>query len=179
MKFKSIFLFILVITLFACNQNTQKQKQTQLTKSEKSSSNQADKHSSVVATSVLNVEINGMVCEMGCGSAIRKELYKTDAVKQVDFDFKMGRDVNTAKVYFDNSKLSEEEILKILTNINNNQFTLGNKEVTSISENKQVEESTTNASVPVNTAISISKNNSIFSFEMPNLIDLFLGSLLR
>jgi mercuric ion binding protein len=79
----------------------------------------------VKANSILTMKIDGMTCMMGCGASIRKELYATKAVKNVDFDFEEGRETNTAKIAFDNSKISEKKMVEIISKMNEKQFTVG------------------------------------------------------
>ena len=71
------------------------------------------------------MEIEGMTCVMGCGASIRKELYTTKAVSSVEFDFKEDRKINTAKIAFDSAKISIDEMVSIISNMNEKQFSLG------------------------------------------------------
>ena len=83
------------------------------------------KQNKVASNKLLSMEIEGMTCVMGCGASIRKELYTTKAVSSVDFDFKEGRKMNTAKIAFDSAKISIDEIVSIISNMNEKQFSLG------------------------------------------------------
>ena len=62
---------------------------------------------------------------MGCGASIRKELYATKAVSSVEFDFKEGRKTNIATIKFDTSKINLNQIVSLLSTMNENQFTIG------------------------------------------------------
>ena len=66
----------------------------------------------------IEVEIEGMTCEMGCGGSIRKELKGTGGVSRVKFDFEEGRKVQTAYIYFDETVIRPEEIKNIMTSMN-------------------------------------------------------------
>lgn len=78
----------------------------------------------VKADRLLVVELEGMVCEMGCGSSIRKELYTSNAVKEVTFDFDEEKTVDVAKVAYDRNKITADEIIAIIAGTNNGQFSV-------------------------------------------------------
>ncbi|MCR9172326.1 MAG: hypothetical protein NXI10_07550 [bacterium] len=80
----------------------------------------------VKADRLLVVDLEGMVCEMGCGGTIRKELYASNAVKEVSFDFDEERTVDVAKVAFDRNKISADKIVAIIAAANKGQFTVIN-----------------------------------------------------
>jgi mercuric ion binding protein len=79
----------------------------------------------VVSNKLVAMEIEGMTCVMGCGASIRKELYTTNAVSSVEFDFKEGRKLNTVKIAFDSAKISSDEMVSIISKMNEKQFSLG------------------------------------------------------
>lgn len=76
----------------------------------------------VEADRMLVVELEGMVCEMGCGGSIRKELYASNAVETVSFEFDENKAVDIARVAYDRNKISADEILGIITTTNDGQF---------------------------------------------------------
>lgn len=130
-------LFVSVILLFACNE-TQAPKTTQnevKTPAEK-----------VVANKMLTFEIEGMTCIMGCGGSIRKELAETNAVEKCDFDFEADRKTNVVTVSYDENKTSAKELIKIVTKMNDGQFSVGSSEEKDISVNIK----TTIKDVPAN-----------------------------
>ena len=88
-------------------------------------SHTVSKPNKVVANKLISMEIEGMTCVMGCGASIRKELYTTNAVSSVEFDFKEGRKINTAKIAFDSAKISSDEMVSIISKMNEKQFSLG------------------------------------------------------
>ncbi len=139
--------------------------------------------STVTPTKLLTMEIGGMSCEMGCGAAIRKELLATDAVERVKFDFKMGRDLNTAEISYDASKISEDKITAIVSRINDKQFTVGN---TSVKAYEKPAEETNASQVKHSTRISATdksftqlESSESFGIKTPNLIDLLVSALIR
>ncbi len=134
----------------------------------------------VVSNKKLTLDIEGMSCEMGCGGAIRKELFATNGVERVKFDFKMGRDVNTAEIFYDDSKIQNKEISKIISEINDQQFKVGNE---SVNEFKAPKEETEEKSVGTSHSKSTSsKNYSLKSsenlgFKKTNFLDLLVSTL--
>jgi len=84
----------------------------------------SEEHTTVVPTALLTLDVKGMSCEMGCGASIRKELLSTKAVDRVKFDFKMGREVNVAEVFYNDSQISAEEITQLVEHINDQQFSV-------------------------------------------------------
>jgi hypothetical protein len=76
----------------------------------------------VKADRLLVVELEGMVCEMGCGGTIRKELYTSNAVKDVSFEFDEENAVDVAKVAYDRNKITVDQIVAIIAAANEGQF---------------------------------------------------------
>lgn len=110
-------LFIgIILTLFACNSNTpiQVKKTIQPTITSK-------------ANKTIELDIEGMVCEMGCGSSIRKELKNTHAVNQCSFDFKEDRKQNKATILFDSTQISSQKIIALIEKLNDRQFNVINQ----------------------------------------------------
>lgn len=134
---------------------------------------------------LLTMEIGGMSCEMGCGGAIRKGLFASGGVERVKFDFEMGRDVNTAEISYDDTKVTEDEIEKIILELNNKQFNIGKtalsdyQEETSKPETKETSQVKKNVSPSKPTISSSTLNEDIFSVELPNIIDLLISTIKR
>lgn len=78
-----------------------------------------------VATHMAEIEVEGMTCEMGCGSEIRKALRNTGSVARVDFDFQADRKVNLAKVQFDSETIDVQEMKRVIESLNKGKFTVG------------------------------------------------------
>lgn len=169
-----------ILVLGACSENSsEKTVQKEITVVE------TEQVSNVTPTKLLSMEISGMSCEMGCGSVIRKGLLESGAVERVQFDFKMGRDVNTAKISFDDTKISEEELSKIISELNDNQFSIGSSTLSDYkAETKTTpssgSETKTKSSGTVAAQSSFSDmEQSSFEIKTPNLIDLLLSALVR
>lgn len=128
----------------------------------------------VKTNSVLTMEIEGMTCEMGCGGTIRKELKATGAVGRVKFvDFTEGQEKQTARVAFDSTKISADELIKIVSTINENQFTVGNTKLESIDRST---DATTEESSGASEKEKVEMSES--SFAIPNILDILSGFIL-
>ena len=78
--------------------------------------------SSVLATHIAVFEVEGMMCQKGCGSILRKGLYETGGVSEVDVTFEEDNPVNQIKVYFDKNKTSIEEMISVVGTMANQQY---------------------------------------------------------
>lgn len=146
MKSKISFLFIVGIVLFSC-ENTEEQTEA-------------------VSNEVARIAVEGMVCQMGCGGAIRKELYATEAVDQVDVDFNEEAPENIIAVHFDNRKITADEIIKKISEINEGQFSATLKGTESIKASDNSKKSAQNDSNKEDKSY-VDAKDSYFSF--PNL----------
>lgn len=118
-----LFISVLAFGMSACSTDPSAQQEGQAVETE-------NLHTKVNPDQVLSIEIDGMVCKMGCGGSIRKELYASEGVSECEFDFQEDRKTNTAKVFFDSDAISSEEILSIISKINDSQFTVRKLECT-------------------------------------------------
>ena len=50
---------------------------------------------------IARLEINGMMCEVGCVAKVKKELLAEEGVSNVKIDFKKGREFNCASIEYD------------------------------------------------------------------------------
>lgn len=167
---KSIFAFILGIVLItACSDAESPNTET---------TSKTEKETAVVvnANRVLTMEVTGMSCEMACGGSIREGLLETNAVARVQFEnFDMEQETNVAKVYFDDTKISIEKIVAIVSKLNNKQFTVGATSDETFSEvTSCVKESNSNSN-SISQPIAEVKSTSI---QLPNLVDLLRSVIL-
>lgn len=109
----------------------------------------------VEATHVAEIEVTGMTCEMGCGGDIRKALRHTGGVSKVDFDFESDREVNVARVYFDNITIQPEDLSKVILGLNKGQFTVGEIQTSQVPSTDKLPETK-------------SKNESVTGSQMNN-----------
>lgn len=156
--FFSFSIFSLLL-LSACNSS-----KTEQLSAEKTVSNVP-----VAANQLMVAELSGMVCEKGCGASIRKELKSTGAVAECTFDFKDGRDINSATISFDKNKISPEKITEIISTMNEKQFKVTKSSVSSLDENLVEEENTSHDGNNESSSVEMSGSR----FEMPNLLKLF------
>jgi copper chaperone CopZ len=126
---KTLLAIITLGFLYACsNQPENKVIRTEHVEKNESSSDK------VIPNRELTMEVSGMMCVMGCGSSIRKELYQTKGVSEVEFDFEEERETNVAKIKFDKNIVSIEEMVSIVNTMNENQFTVGNTTSSSLEQ---------------------------------------------
>jgi copper chaperone CopZ len=129
----------------------------------------------VNANRILTMEVKGMTCEMGCGGSIRKELKGTGGVARVEFvNFDENKKVQTAKISFDTNKITVDEMVKIVTTMNENQFTVVH------TSSEVIESKTTNTSVEEPASdeeevVKITEN----SLSLPNVFDILSGFLVQ
>jgi len=70
-------------------------------------------------------KVSGMVCKMGCGATIRKELTNLQGVSRVAVDYEEDREEQIISIFYNSSFHDEKEIYAELEKINNGQFTVG------------------------------------------------------
>ena len=90
----------------------------------------------VTPNKVLTLDVEGMSCEMNCGGSIRKELKKTGAVSRVEFVWIEEAEKQVTKVSYDDTKISDKEIVALIEKINEGQFTTHGGKIEKISETK-------------------------------------------
>lgn len=120
----------------------------------------------VQANRLLTLEVEGMTCEMGCGGSIRKELKATGGVERVEFNFIEGKKIQIAKISFDKDKISADEMVTILTSMNDKQFKVGTIRSEAIDVSVSTESVKANADAPEKIKISTS------TYTLPNLMDI-------
>ena len=108
----ALYLLFSLLFLAACNNATIDKK---VSENKPATSN--------VANTKLALNVNGMVCKMGCGGSIRKELLATNAVEKVEVDFVEDKESQLITVYYNNSLSSKEKLLKVINEMNDKQFT--------------------------------------------------------
>ena len=111
---KTIPLIFIIGLLFSC-QETKSPEKLEKTKKEQVKP--------VHANSQIDFSVEGMVCQMGCGGSMRKELKKTGGVDRVEVNFVEGEKEQFVKVTYDSLLISSKQISSILNRINDQQFT--------------------------------------------------------
>ena len=107
-----LFLFLLNL-IMSCTNNSPKIH---------SDKKQLPKQEIVMANDSVTIYIEGMVCKMGCGGSIRKELKNTGAVEKCTFDFEEDRKENSATIYFDSTKITDKILIQHIESLNDKQF---------------------------------------------------------
>ncbi|MBU3660522.1 MAG: heavy-metal-associated domain-containing protein [Flavobacteriales bacterium] len=145
---KRFFFVLFVVSLFSCSDSTSK--------------NEVKKEQVAVSNETLVTEIEGMVCSMGCGGSIRKELKSTGAVSRVEVDFDEEKEKQTVKITFDNHLISKKEIVDKIEKLNKGQFSV------SIIGSSYIESSNDDNGSSGNPKVNVSES----SFEIPSLLDI-------
>ncbi|PWH81381.1 heavy-metal-associated domain-containing protein [Brumimicrobium oceani] len=112
-----VFLSVLLSFLFACEANEKVE-------------NEFVDEKSVSPTHVATFEVEGMMCKKGCGSAIRKSLYETGGVSEVEVTFNEGNPTNEIKVLFDIKKTSTEKMIFVIGDLAESRYSARLKKVT-------------------------------------------------
>ena len=158
-----MFVFAISVALSACSNDV---------KLVKNLTNELEKESGIAeitANRILTMEVEGMVCKMGCGGSIRKGLMAANGISEVKFDFEDDRISNIAVISFDKSSITADEMIKIVTELNDGQFNVGSVSSEASFETKTIETGTAESSEESIIEVSLSH------IEMPNLLDLFSG----
>jgi copper chaperone CopZ len=145
---KRIFAFALLLSVFSCSDSTLK--------------NENKKDQIAVSNETLVTEVEGMVCSMGCGGSIRKELKSTGAVSRVEVDFDEEKEKQTVKITYDNRLISRKEIVERIEKLNKGQFSV------SVIGSAFIENSDSGKSSSEEPKVNVSET----SFEVPSLLDI-------
>lgn len=175
MKIILPFSIILVATAVSCTSDNSKTESKTVKKT-----NIIVKTNTVKADKMLTVNIDGMVCEKGCGSSIRKELLRTDAVESCEFDFQTDRKTNTVKIAFDKDKITVDKIVSILNSMNEKQFKVLDT-TTTVFESKNTSKSNSSSEeIQKESSSSTSKDeakiemsDTTIDHDAPNLLQVF------
>lgn len=106
------FIFISAL-LFSCNETSVKSIPVSVKKS---------KPVIVRSNSQVDFAVEGMVCQMGCGGSIRKELKMTNAVERVEVNFVEEQKEQIVHVSYDSTLITSSKITALLNTINDRQF---------------------------------------------------------
>ena len=115
MKVKIILVALVTIVLSACDQ-TKSSKQVLAVKQEQKSI--------VKSNAKITFDVEGMVCKMGCGGAIRKNLLHAGGVERVEVDFVEEAKSQGITVHFDSTLTNVSQLKKRIEQTNDGQFTV-------------------------------------------------------
>jgi copper chaperone CopZ len=117
MKVKIILVSLVAIVLSACDQ-TKSSKQVLTVK-------QTQEQKSVVKSNTkITFEVEGMVCKMGCGGSIRKNLLQAGGVERVQVDFVEEAKSQEITVHYDSTLTDVVQLKKRIEQTNDGQFTV-------------------------------------------------------
>ncbi len=115
MKVKIILVALVTIVLSACDQ-TKSSKQVLAVKQEQKSI--------VKSNAKITFDVEGMVCKMGCGGAIRKNLLHAGGVERVEVDFVEEAKSQAITVHYDSTLTDIVQLQKRIEQTNDGQFTV-------------------------------------------------------
>jgi copper chaperone CopZ len=121
MKVKIILVFLGTIILSSCDQ-TKSSKQVLAVKQEQKSV--------VKSNAKITFDVEGMVCKMGCGGAIRKNLLHAGGVERVQVDFVEEAKSQAITVHYDSTLTDIAQLKKRIEQTNDGQFTVLNTDKT-------------------------------------------------
>jgi copper chaperone CopZ len=110
---KTLYIIILSAIFFSCNETSQKSVPVSVKKS---------KPVIVRSNCQADFAVEGMVCQMGCGGSIGKELKLTGAVDRVEVNFVEEQKEQNVQISYDSTLITTQKIRTILNTINDNQF---------------------------------------------------------
>ena len=117
MKIKIILVSLVAIVLSACDQ-TKSSKQVLTVKQTQ------EQKSAVKSNAKITFDVEGMVCKMGCGGAIRKDLIHAGGVERVQVDFVEEAKSQAITVHYDRTLTDIVRLKKRIEQTNDGQFTV-------------------------------------------------------
>ena len=112
-----LFLSLSCFLLFACQEDKTTSKSPNI-------SEKASKNLKIQGKAKATFQVEGMVCKMGCGAAIRKDLLQSGCVVKVDVDFKEDAKEQKIIAHYDPSKIDITKMKAIIETTNEGQFTV-------------------------------------------------------
>jgi mercuric ion binding protein len=110
---KTLYFIFLSVMLFSCNETSEKSVPVSVKKS---------KPVIVHANCQADFTVEGMVCQMGCGGSIRKELKMTGAVERVEVNFIEEQKEQVVHVSYDSTLINTTKMTTLLNAMNDRQF---------------------------------------------------------
>ena len=115
MKVRIILVALVTLVLSACDQ-TKSSTQVLAVKQEQKSI--------VKSNAKITFDVEGMVCKMGCGGAIRKDLIHAGGVERVQVDFAEEAKSQAITVHYDSTLTDIVQLKKRIEQTNDGQFTV-------------------------------------------------------
>jgi PBP1b-binding outer membrane lipoprotein LpoB len=111
---------------------------------------------------IASLAIDGMACEMACGSKISGTLADLSGVKSTSIEFNGAEEENFAVVEFDANEISEKEMIAAVEALNNGHYSVKSVKVTHFTKEKKEEKKDKVGSV-----------NQSFDYDLPNFFSVF------
>ena len=126
---------------------------------------------------LVEMEIQGMTCVMGCGGDIKDALIATGGVASVEYDFEQNRQPNKAKVLIDSKIVSSEQLEAAVHALVDSESKEKRFNVISMSEEPYTaEEISIRGASGSSDQMSVQPVESSSNWiELPNILDLFTG----
>ena len=115
MKVKIILVSLVALVLNSCNQTSSSKQVLAVKKKE---------IPTVKSNTKITFEVEGMVCKMGCGGAIRKNLIHSGGVERVQVDFVEEAKSQAITVHYDSTLTDITQLKKRIEQTNDGQFTV-------------------------------------------------------
>ncbi|MEZ4938401.1 MAG: heavy-metal-associated domain-containing protein [Crocinitomicaceae bacterium] len=182
---KLIFITLSSFVLFACGGGEEKSEETEKNKDKAAEvkTPEQDVKKEVVANAETTIQIDGMVCEHACVSSVKKNILAMEGVEGIEIDFEKDRKINSCKVKFDNTMVSEQDFINKINEINDGAYKAVEGEVAPIeennsdhSENKQIDNVDADVSDLFNFKGSFEVSETGLGssfFSIPSLFDIF------
>lgn len=84
----------------------------------------------VIPTHVAILEVEGMMCQKGCGSIIRGGLYDIGGVSEVEVNFSEESPISEIIVYYDINMVSTEDMIVAIQDLADNRYSAQIKKIT-------------------------------------------------
>ncbi len=130
---KALFLNLSIILIWTSCTNNKQNPSTANTQGKKKGANVVNvttnpalspQKSTAKANATVQFQVSGMVCKMGCGGAIKKELGATGAVEFVDVSFEEDQPSQTIVVYYDAKKTNPVKLTEKIERLNDGDFSV-------------------------------------------------------
>lgn len=110
-----------------------------------------------VSKTVADISIDGMTCEMGCVATVKSKLNGLKGIEGIEIDFDADRQIDFAHVEFDESIVSEKEMIETIQAIGDGLYSVTAVEVIDYKQKESQENETDGESVS-------------YKFEIPNIL---------
>lgn len=157
--FKSFATISMMVLLFACSSPVEEVSEVMTDVVVTYTEAAADGAEKYLAT----ISIDGMSCEMMCGSKISSTLASVPGVKNTDIEFNGIEDDNFAVVEYDGTQISEQKLVEAVQSIANGIYNVKAVEVTHYVDAEETAEDTEKVSLSAPT----------LEYKLPNVFSAF------